>query len=270
MEHEYFLTLEDSNEKVFETSNRIQAGLKAKEYVMDGVQKVHIHNTRTGKVRTFPVNKDNILRKKEPIVVRNEDGDVCFSWGTDNDRRDNAATYNTRTDCLVISGRTVDEHPVFKGIGSFRKFVATYLCNGLDGYDIRTELAQVNDMDALASFINANYKTWRSVVPQFIADKGWRTDGGFDQELCRHEGKMLVINKQGSARAVPLNNRMEVAQTVSRRMHQMGLSREVMEQRCGVSAQNIYKLEVGLYNPSLDILEKIAGVLEMKVALIEK
>lgn len=48
------------------------------------------------------------------------------------------------------------------------------------------------------------------------------------------------------------------------------ITRKELALKSGVSMQNIYKLEAGTYNPSLDIVGKIADALDMEIVLINK
>jgi transcriptional regulator with XRE-family HTH domain len=49
-----------------------------------------------------------------------------------------------------------------------------------------------------------------------------------------------------------------------------GLSIRQLAEVCGVNFANIYKIENGKYNVSIDILGKICDALEVKLELVDK
>ena len=49
-----------------------------------------------------------------------------------------------------------------------------------------------------------------------------------------------------------------------------GLSIRQLAELCGVSAQNITKIEHGRYNVSIDILGKICDALDYRIDIVEK
>lgn len=66
-----------------------------------------------------------------------------------------------------------------------------------------------------------------------------------------------------------MNNREYIGKRVAEIRQAKGLSIRQLAELCGVTAQNITKIEHGKYNVSIDILGKICEVLGCRIDLIE-
>ena len=66
-----------------------------------------------------------------------------------------------------------------------------------------------------------------------------------------------------------MQNRMRVGAEVADARKRQGLSVRELAERCGVSYQNITKIENGKYNVSIDILGKICSALDLRITLDE-
>lgn len=62
-------------------------------------------------------------------------------------------------------------------------------------------------------------------------------------------------------------NRMRVGAIIAEARNKQGMSVRELADRCGVSYQNITKIENGKYNVSIDILGKICKALDLKIDL---
>ena len=65
-------------------------------------------------------------------------------------------------------------------------------------------------------------------------------------------------------------NREYIGKRVAEIRQAKGLSIRKLEELCGVSAQNITKIEHGRYNVSIDILGKICEALGRKIEIVDK
>jgi transcriptional regulator with XRE-family HTH domain len=65
-------------------------------------------------------------------------------------------------------------------------------------------------------------------------------------------------------------NRLRVGQRIAEIRQQKGYSLRQLSELCGVTYQNLNKIENGKYNVGLDILEKIAKALDMTVDIVER
>ena len=65
-------------------------------------------------------------------------------------------------------------------------------------------------------------------------------------------------------------NRLRIGGQVAAIRKKKGLSIRELAEACGVTAQNITKIEHGKYNVSVDILGKICEALESKIEIVEK
>lgn len=65
-------------------------------------------------------------------------------------------------------------------------------------------------------------------------------------------------------------NRIRIGGQVAAIRNKKGLSIRELAEACGVTAQNITKIEHGKYNISVDILGKICEALESKFEIVEK
>ena len=65
-------------------------------------------------------------------------------------------------------------------------------------------------------------------------------------------------------------NRKRIGGQVAAIRNKKGLSIRELAEACGVTAQNITKIEHGKYNVSVDILGKICEALESKFEIVEK
>lgn len=67
-----------------------------------------------------------------------------------------------------------------------------------------------------------------------------------------------------------MNNREYIGKRVAEIRQAKGLSVRQLAELCGVTAQNITKIEHGKYNVSIDILGKICDALDCRIDLMEK
>lgn len=65
-------------------------------------------------------------------------------------------------------------------------------------------------------------------------------------------------------------NRIRIGGQVATIRKEKGLSIRELAEACGVTAQNITKIEHGRYNVSIDILGKICDALEVRLELVDK
>lgn len=66
-----------------------------------------------------------------------------------------------------------------------------------------------------------------------------------------------------------MNNREYIGERVAEKRQAKGLSIRQLAELCGVTAQNITKIEHGKYNVSIDILGKICNALDCRIDLME-
>lgn len=67
-----------------------------------------------------------------------------------------------------------------------------------------------------------------------------------------------------------MSNREYIGKRIAEIRQAKGLSIRQLADLCGVSAQNITKIEHGRYNVSIDILGKICAALGCKIEIIKK
>ena len=67
-----------------------------------------------------------------------------------------------------------------------------------------------------------------------------------------------------------MNHREKIGQQIAQLRKEKGLSLRELSERCGVTFQNINKIENGKYNTGIDILGKIADALEADIELTPK
>lgn len=65
-------------------------------------------------------------------------------------------------------------------------------------------------------------------------------------------------------------NRMRIGGQVAAIRKEKGLSIRELAEACGVTAQNITKIEHGKYNVSIDILGKICEALGCRIDIVEE
>lgn len=65
-------------------------------------------------------------------------------------------------------------------------------------------------------------------------------------------------------------NRIRIGSQVATIRKEKGLSIRELAEACGVTAQNITKIEHGKYNVSIDILGKICDALGCRIDIVEK
>lgn len=66
-----------------------------------------------------------------------------------------------------------------------------------------------------------------------------------------------------------MNNREYIGKRIAEIRQAKGLSIRQLAEACGVNFANIYKIENGKYNVSIDILGKICEALGCRIDLIE-
>lgn len=64
-------------------------------------------------------------------------------------------------------------------------------------------------------------------------------------------------------------NRTRIGFLIAEARKRQGFSVRELAERCGVSYQNITKIENGKYNVSIDILGKICSALDLRITLDE-
>ena len=67
-----------------------------------------------------------------------------------------------------------------------------------------------------------------------------------------------------------MNNREYIGKRIAEIRQAKGLSIRQLAELCGVSAQNITKIEHGRYNVSVDILGKICEALNCRIEIVEE
>ena len=67
-----------------------------------------------------------------------------------------------------------------------------------------------------------------------------------------------------------MSNREYIGKRIAEIRQAKGLSIRQLAEACGVNFANVYKIEKGKYNVSIDILGKICDALEVKLELVEK
>lgn len=66
-----------------------------------------------------------------------------------------------------------------------------------------------------------------------------------------------------------IDTRIRIGSMIAGRRIELGYSIRELAEKCGVSYQNITKIEHGRYNVSIDILGKIADALNLEISLQE-
>ena len=66
-----------------------------------------------------------------------------------------------------------------------------------------------------------------------------------------------------------MNHREKIGQQIAQLRKEKGLSLRELSERCGVTFQNINKIENGKYNTGVDILGKIADALNSSINLVQ-
>lgn len=77
-------------------------------------------------------------------------------------------------------------------------------------------------------------------------------------------------NPTNIAKLRPSEHRMNIGMKISSIRQSKGLSVRQLSEICGVSSQNITKIEHGRYNVSMDILGKICDALDCRIDIVEK
>ena len=67
-----------------------------------------------------------------------------------------------------------------------------------------------------------------------------------------------------------MNNREYIGKRIAEIRQAKGLSIRQLADTCGVNFANIYKIENGKYNVSIDILGKICDALDYRIDIVEK
>ena len=67
-----------------------------------------------------------------------------------------------------------------------------------------------------------------------------------------------------------MNNREYIGKRIAEIRQAKGLSIRQLAEACGVNFANIYKIENGKYNVSIDILGKICEALDYRIDIVEK
>lgn len=62
-------------------------------------------------------------------------------------------------------------------------------------------------------------------------------------------------------------NRIQIGNRISELRQEKGMSVFQLAEKCDVSRQNIYKIEDGKYNVSIDILYKVCKALEVELKI---
>ena len=67
-----------------------------------------------------------------------------------------------------------------------------------------------------------------------------------------------------------MSNREYIGKRIAEIRQAKGLSIRQLAEACGVNFANIYKIENGKYNVSIDILGKICDALDYRIDIVEK
>ena len=67
-----------------------------------------------------------------------------------------------------------------------------------------------------------------------------------------------------------MNNREYIGKRIAEIRQAKGLSIRQLAEACGVNFANIYKIENGKYNVSVDILGKICKALNCRIEIVEE
>lgn len=270
MEYKFYLTMEGKDGILYETSSSKMIKQVAMDLLVDEGKKVFIHNRQNGKTVSVPDDEARQTASRCPVVGFNAIGNPCYIWKADNPARNDSAEYDTRTKVLVIGSKVIEGHPEFRGMKPFREFVQRYLVECRDGFDPRKELDGMTDISQMAGYINRNLKTWKNEVFPYLEKYGWlsRTDGA--EIIGRQGNRLLSVSVKGLATVITDNSRMDIAEKLQRRIKQTGLPMTAVAERSGVPVSNIYKILKGTYNPSLDLMERLADAVGMKIDLVEK
>ena len=67
-----------------------------------------------------------------------------------------------------------------------------------------------------------------------------------------------------------MSNREYIGKRIAEIRQAKGLSIRQLAEACGVNFANIYKIENGKYNVSVDILGKICEALDYRIDIVEK
>ena len=67
-----------------------------------------------------------------------------------------------------------------------------------------------------------------------------------------------------------MNNREYIGKRIAEIRQAKGLSIRQLAEACGVNFANIYKIENGKYNVSIDILAKICEALNCRIEIVEE
>lgn len=62
-------------------------------------------------------------------------------------------------------------------------------------------------------------------------------------------------------------NRIQIGNRISELRQEKGMSVNQLAEKCDVSRQNIYKIEDGKYNVSIDILYKVCKALDVELKI---
>lgn len=128
-------------------------------------------------------------------------------------------------------------------------------------------MKNVHTIEDLADYINSHPKDWKQKVPAWLEEKGWRNLIGSTNNVCEHDGKLLVVSGRRGANIVDCSGRIGLCRQVAAERMSRGYSYYRYSKVCGVSSQNLFKFESGLYNPSLDLLFKIIKPLGLDLVL---
>lgn len=267
---QFYLTIYGDDKILYEAATPKLIKMAALDYLADGVDKISIHNRHNGKVITLPEPVKENTVSRSPYVTVNSRNNPCYLWRADNPQRNDSAEYDLRTDELLVCGRVIDKHPVFRGIKPFREFVLNYLVACMDGFDPHKELSAMKDIAEMAGYINRNHKTWQHEIFPYLEKYGWKYSTFTPDIIGRQDNRLLAVSVKGLATILTDNNRLALVEKLQYRVRQTGLPVNVMAERSGIPASNIYKILRGTYNPSLDLLEKLADTVGMKIDLVVK
>lgn len=267
---QFYLTRYEDDKVLYEAATPKMIKMAALDFLADGEDRVSIHNRHNGKVITLPEAVKDKTVSRNPYVTVNGRKNPCYLWHADNPERNDCAEYDLRTDELIICGRVVDEHPVFRGMKPFREFVVRYLVACTDGFEPHKELSAMTDISQMAGYINRNHKTWQYEVFPYLEKYGWKYRTFTPDIIGKQDNRLLAVSVKGLATILTDNNRLVLVEKLQSRIRQTGIPVNVMAERSGIPASNIYKILRGTYNPSLDLLEKLADTVDMKIDLVEK
>lgn len=124
----------------------------------------------------------------------------------------------------------------------------------------------------LVDYINQNPNQWETNVRTILKEHGLPeladTKGNL-KVVTYIDGEFVVVNTRNKAMKMKDSPRLKLAWQFADERKKRNITRENISLKSGISIQNIYKFETGIYNPSLDVLNKLIKAIDMKIILVE-